>query len=549
MFLSASRPLRTLLFGAVIALMVGLLGPVSPATAAGPITGLNPVIAASPQPIVGNTLTASQVGATSPQNSSFTWQWQADNVNIVGATNSSYLLTSAELGKKMRVVMTAHANGKDDTPASSAETTVVRGVFTSAPTVGIDDTTPVVDDEITATVTTPSVPAADSYTIEWFADGNQVGIGANYTPTAADVTKTLTARATAVKANYVGTSGTSDPTAAVAKADFNPGPTASITGTAKVGEELTAVASGEAPAGSYTYQWNANAVAISGATSDKYTLTGAEDGALITVTVTATKAGYNDSPDTSDPTSAVAKGDFTGAPTTVGITGTPKVGVQLTASASGETPAGDGYTYQWKADDVDIAGATSSTFTPTAAEEAKLIKVTVTATKVGYNPSGTATSDATAAVAKGDFSGAPTASISGTPRVGFQLTANASGETPTGTGYTYQWQADNVDIGSATSSTFTPTASEVGKLITVVVRATKPGYNDSDSDESDPTEPVAPAVLQSFTTPATANLSTTAPQVGQPISVNPTGEVPDAVRVRLPVVPDQRSGCEVDVGR
>jgi hypothetical protein len=154
--------------------------------------------------------------------------------------------------------------------------------------------------------------------------------------------------------------------------------------------------------------------------------------------------------------------------------------------------------------------------------------VTVKATKAGYNDSGAATSDPTAAVAKADFTTPPTAgAITGTPKVGELLTANASGEVPTGDGYTYVWKADGTPIGGATNSTFTPTVTEVGKVITVVVKATKAGYNPSDEDESPATAPVAPAVLLNFTTAATANLSTTAPKVGSPISVTPTGEVPD----------------------
>lgn len=63
-----------------------------------------------------------------------------------------------------------------------------------------------------------------------------------------------------------------------------------ITGTAQVGETLT-VTNGTwtgTPTPSYTRQWLADDVAIDGATATTYKLTADEEGAVITVLVTAT---------------------------------------------------------------------------------------------------------------------------------------------------------------------------------------------------------------------------------------------------------------------
>ena len=93
----------------------------------------------------------------------------------------------------------------------------------------------------------------------------------------------------------------------------------------------------------------------------------AEDGATTeTYTVTVTRA---------ENTAA------TGAPT---ISGTAQVGQTLTASTSGISDA-DGldnvsYSYQWLADDTEIDGATSSTYTLQASDNGKVIKVRVTFT-------------------------------------------------------------------------------------------------------------------------------------------------------------------------
>ena len=89
----------------------------------------------------------------------------------------------------------------------------------------------------------------------------------------------------------------------------------------------------------------------------------------------------------------------TGAPT---ITGTAQVGQTLTADTSGIADA-DGlanatFSYQWLADDTDIAGATGSTYTLTDSEESKAITVQVSFTDDADNEE-TLTSAATAAVA------------------------------------------------------------------------------------------------------------------------------------------------------
>ena len=88
----------------------------------------------------------------------------------------------------------------------------------------------------------------------------------------------------------------------------------------------------------------------------------------------------------------------TGAPT---IGGTARVGESLTASTSDIADA-DGlanasFTYQWLADDLDISGATGSSYTVVTADAGKVIKVTVSFTDDAGNEE-SVTSAATAVV-------------------------------------------------------------------------------------------------------------------------------------------------------
>jgi len=61
-------------------------------------------------------------------------------------------------------------------------------------------------------------------------------------------------------------------------------------------------------------------------------------------------------------------------------------------------------------------------------------------------------------------------SISGIPAVGEVLTAVLTGTG--GSGFTYQWTRDGVDIGGATSSTYTVQSGDAGATIRVVVTYT-----------------------------------------------------------------------------
>lgn len=90
--------------------------------------------------------------------------------------------------------------------------------------------------------------------------------------------------------------------------------------------------------------------------------------------------------------------DSTAIPT---ITGTPQIGVPLTANTGTWTPTPTTFTYQWLRGTTAISGATSATYTPVAADLGKMLAVTVTGELVGYTTASSTsldTSDVTAGV-------------------------------------------------------------------------------------------------------------------------------------------------------
>ncbi|MFF4118376.1 Tat pathway signal protein [Streptomyces sp. NPDC001714] len=170
------------------------------------------------------------------------------------------------------------------------------------------------------------------------------------------------------------------------------------------------------------------------------------------------------------------------------ITGTAKVGAEVTATTGSWSAAPGSYTYQWKADGKAIPGATAASYTVPAALLAKKLTVTVTAVRSGWD-SGSATS-AAVTVAKGDAPKATKApTVSGTAKVGRKLTAAHGTWSPAATSYTYQWYANGKAISGATKSTLTLKSAQKGKKVTVKVTAHRTGHKDGTAT-SKPTKTV-----------------------------------------------------------
>ena len=134
----------------------------------------------------------------------------------------------------------------------------------------------------------------------------------------------------------------------------------------------------------FSYQWAADGADIQDAVDSAYTLVDADEGRIISVTVSFTDDAGNEETLTGEPTEAVAARPNTPATGLPAITGVARVSQTLTADVSGIADE-DGlenasFSYQWRAGRKDIAGATGETYTLTAAAEGKAISVTVSFT-------------------------------------------------------------------------------------------------------------------------------------------------------------------------
>ncbi|WP_313409447.1 DUF4347 domain-containing protein [Stutzerimonas kunmingensis] len=191
-----------------------------------------------------------------------------------------------------------------------------------------------------------------------------------------------------------------------------------INGTLEPGQTLTAdtsaISDGDGPAVlDFSYQWKANGVAIDGATSDSYTLTGSEAGKKITVAVSYTDAGGTAETLLSSATDPVALTN-SGPTGEVTINGTAQAGETLVANTSTIEDA-DGlgaFGYQWQVSEngtdwTVIDGATAATYALLEGDVGKQFRVAVSYTD-GRGTTESLTSSPTAATsAVTDVNNAP----------------------------------------------------------------------------------------------------------------------------------------------
>ncbi len=278
-----------------------------------------------------------------------------------------------------------------------------------------------------------------------------------------------------------------------------------ISGMAVAGETLSATTgswTGTAPI-TYAFAWqrcNAageSCAAIGGATSQSYAAVADDIGSTLRVEVTATNAEGSASA-TSAPTAVIVQQTPPVNTAEPQISGSPVEGNTLSTTTGTWSGAGSiSYAYQWVRCDSGggnpdgsncptIPGATGSSYTLTADDIGRRLRVQVTATNgagstaVASNP----TDVVTQSTATGPPRNTTEPSISGTAQQGFFLFGGIgiwAGATPLT--FTYQWVRCGADGGAAdgsnctsitgaTTTSYTPTSSDVGARLRFRVTAT-----------------------------------------------------------------------------
>jgi hypothetical protein len=326
-------------------------------------------------PAVGDTLTATYSGGNG--SGTATWQWLRDDVQISNSNSNTYIVASADEGKTLKAEV-SYANQKGS--VASAATTAVPGDNrpTITGTVSIDNTTPKVEDILTANYT----PGNGTGTAEWQWLRNDTPItgatNTSYTVSANDVNAKLKAQ---VRFADQKDSVTSEATAVVP--DTRPALTGTVAidnTTPKVGDPLTATYSGGNGTGTAIWQWFRDNEEIIGTDNKQY-----KTGTLDAGKTLKAQVSYTDQKGsvTSAATSAVfaAVTEITGLPTSV----TAGASISLTETVN---PAyATNKTIAWSVKTAGTTGATisGSVLTTTAAGTATITATITNGTAAGTN--------------------------------------------------------------------------------------------------------------------------------------------------------------------
>ncbi|MDU0353772.1 VCBS domain-containing protein [Paraglaciecola aquimarina] len=237
-----------------------------------------------------------------------------------------------------------------------------------------------------------------------------------------------------------------------------------ISGTAVVGETLSATVTDADTASNVSYQWLAEGAPIAGATSSTYVLASAQVGNTVSVKAVYTdELGYTEGPLSSATSTVYGVANNTSGAVT--ISGDAAVGETLTAAVTDAEGVTGNITYSWMADGVAISGATSMTYIPTTDDVGKTITVMAHyADDAAYDESVTSTATSAVLLALNKVG---VVGISGELTVGKTLTASITDDNGVSGTTVYSWLADGEIIDGETSATLLLTTAMNGLVITV----------------------------------------------------------------------------------
>ena len=414
---------------------------------------------------------------------------------------------SYEITIEVTTTTAAEVEGEESTITTATRDYTVNVVNVNDPATGSLTVAGTPAQGETLTADTSAVSDEDgvgTMSYQWYRDGELITgeVSSELTLTQADVGSVISADISYVDGSGATETFESASTAAVSNTNDAPTGAPVIAGTFSQDRELSVDVSSIADAdglGDFSYQWNRDGVAIEGATAETYTLSEADVGTNISVTVSYTD-GYGATESVvSVETADIAKAND--APTgSLIISGTGAEGETLTLDTSSIADV-DGvgtFSYAWMKDGAVLAGETGSTYTLTQVDVGSVFSASVSYVD-GLGVTETLSAEATAAVA--NVNDDPTGSlvISGAAEKGSTLTLDSSGiADEDGLGaFSITWLSDDATIAGATAATYILSADEVGKTISAAVEYTD-GQGTVETVTSSETSTVKDVIVESI---------------------------------------------------
>ena len=259
-----------------------------------------PAIAGSAR--VGLTLSVVP-GTWTPPGATLSYQWQRAGKAIPDATAERYRITASDLGKAIRVKVSATLGSTTVSKTSDSTTNTVAGILPTP--------RPVVtgQSQFGSPLTGApgdGFPDGVTFAYQWQRDAKNIAsaTAASYTPTSKDVGHAVRLRVRASATGYA-TVSTYSVARTVQPRAFTAAPTPVVSGDPLVGGTLRATPGVWQPTASLSYQWYRDGKQVSGQTKSSYRLGKADLGKRVHVRVRATLAGCATTSTYSEPTAKV----------------------------------------------------------------------------------------------------------------------------------------------------------------------------------------------------------------------------------------------------
>lgn len=360
------------------------------------------------------------------------------------------------------------------------------------------------------TVNTGTWPAGvtPAFAYQWHDGTTSTTTGNSVTPSAG--TTPIWVTVTAKRPGYVDLTYT-----LVARKGTLPAQTPALTGTA-YGDTLSLAGPltipVNVPAAALSYQWYSGSTAISGATKATFVPSTAYVGKSLTVRVKVTSAFYATTTVVSSAVVLAKHAASGGTPAMVSTPNTFAAGAKLSASLPGYA-SGMTYVYSWELSPDGVApyvrASSTSTYVLPSSAIGKFVRLTVTASRTGWNSVTRSTTGVEVGFTPGLTLTSPFV-LSGTAKVDTIISAPTTWDT-TGMTLSYSWTRNGVTIPGATGSSVVPTASWYGDEIQAHVTATKTGYQTKTVDSNEVRVGLGAAPTTGTITIARSGLVLTAP--------------------------------------
>jgi hypothetical protein len=244
----------------------------------------------------GQTLTAHNTLADADGLGTISYQWTSGGSNISGATNSTFVLTQAQVGQVVAVTASYTDQGGFAESATSSDTAAVANVndpHTGGVTISGTATQGQV---LTAHNTLADADTLGTISYQWQSAGTDISgaTGSTLTLGQAQVGHVITVTASYTDGGGTAESATATGTSSVANINDAPTGLPTVSGSAVTGSTLTVVTSAVADPdglGAFSYVWKADSSVIGGATGSTYTLVAGDLGKHISVTASYTDGG------------------------------------------------------------------------------------------------------------------------------------------------------------------------------------------------------------------------------------------------------------------